>query len=63
MSLIAGTTVRLHVEREVSPYGFFLNAGDQDVMLHYTELTEKVKQAIKLKFSFSLIPRTVLRQR
>lgn len=41
MSLIAGTTVTLKVEREVSPYGFFLNAGDQNVMLHYTELTEK----------------------
>lgn len=41
MSLIAGTTVTLNVVREVSPYGFFLNAGDQDVMLHYTELTEK----------------------
>ncbi|MEK4206239.1 MULTISPECIES: CvfB family protein [Paenibacillus] len=49
MSLIAGTTVRLHVEREVSPYGFFLNAGDQDVMLHYTELTEKVKAGDKVE--------------
>ncbi|GGG09385.1 hypothetical protein GCM10010912_62370 [Paenibacillus albidus] len=41
MSLIAGTVVTLDVVREVSPYGFFLSAGDQDVMLHYTELTEK----------------------
>ncbi|OMD74868.1 MULTISPECIES: S1 RNA-binding domain-containing protein [Paenibacillus] len=49
MSLIAGTTVTLHVEREVSPYGFFLNAGDQDVMLHYTELTEKVKAGDKVE--------------
>lgn len=49
MSLIAGTTVTLHVEREVSPYGFFLNAGDQDVMLHYTELTEKVKVGDKVE--------------
>lgn len=49
MSLIAGTTVTLHVEREVSPYGFFLNAGDQDVMLHYTELTEKVKVSDKVE--------------
>lgn len=38
MSLIAGTTVTLTVMREVSPYGYFLSAGDEDVMLHYTEL-------------------------
>ncbi|UQZ35599.1 RNA-binding protein [Paenibacillus sp. PK3_47] len=38
MSLIAGTTVTLEVMREVSPYGYFLSAGDEDVMLHYTEL-------------------------
>lgn len=38
MSLIAGTIVTLEVLREVSPYGYFLGAGDQDVMLHYTEL-------------------------
>jgi predicted RNA-binding protein (virulence factor B family) len=49
MSLIAGTTVTLNVMREVSPYGFFLNAGDQDVMLHYTELTEKVKTGDKVE--------------
>ncbi|KAI7253133.1 hypothetical protein KC345_g11412, partial [Hortaea werneckii] len=24
--------------REVSPYGYFLSAGDDDIMLHYTEL-------------------------
>lgn len=38
MSLIAGTTVTLEVMREVSPYGYFLSAGDEDIMLHYTEL-------------------------
>lgn len=43
MSLIAGTIMTLEVAREVSPYGYFLNAGDQDVLLHYTELTEKIK--------------------
>ncbi|WP_410512223.1 S1-like domain-containing RNA-binding protein [Paenibacillus sp. BR2-3] len=43
MSLIAGTIVTLKVAREVSPYGYFLSAGDQDVMLHYTELTDKIK--------------------
>ncbi|WP_106768392.1 S1 RNA-binding domain-containing protein [Paenibacillus faecalis] len=43
MSLIAGTIVQLEVAREVSPYGYFLNGGDQDVLLHYTELTKKVE--------------------
>jgi len=43
MSLIAGTIVTLKVAREVSPYGYFLTAGDQDVMLHYTELTRNIK--------------------
>lgn len=49
MSLIAGTIVTLQVVREVSPYGFFLNAGDQDVMLHYTELVGKVKVGDKVE--------------
>jgi predicted RNA-binding protein (virulence factor B family) len=43
MSLIAGTIVTLTVAKEVSPYGFFLSAGDQEVMLHYTELGNKSK--------------------
>lgn len=43
MSLIAGTVVQLPIDREVSPYGYFLNAGDQDVLLHYSELTRQVK--------------------
>ncbi|SET89937.1 S1 RNA-binding domain-containing protein [Paenibacillus sp. NFR01] len=38
MSLIAGTIEKLEVRREVSPYGYFLGAGDEEVMLHYTEL-------------------------
>lgn len=49
MSLIAGTIVTLEVVREVSPYGFFLSAGDQDVMLHYTELVGKVKVGDKVE--------------
>lgn len=49
MSLIAGTIVTLQVVREVSPYGFFLSAGDQDVMLHYTELVGKVKVGDKVE--------------
>ncbi|CAM2834177.1 S1-like domain-containing RNA-binding protein [Paenibacillus sediminis] len=43
MSLIAGTIVSLKVAREVSPYGYFLTTGEQDVLLHYTELTRKVE--------------------
>ncbi|KAA9005425.1 RNA-binding protein [Paenibacillus spiritus] len=49
MSLIAGTTVTLDVAREVSPYGYFLSAGDQDVLLHYTELTGKIKPGDKVE--------------
>ncbi|CAH0121023.1 Conserved virulence factor B [Paenibacillus sp. CECT 9249] len=43
MSLIAGTIVTLPVAREVSPYGFFLTNGTQDVLLHYTELAGTVE--------------------
>lgn len=43
MSLIAGTIVLLPVDREVSPYGYFLTDGDRDVLLHYSELTQPVK--------------------
>lgn len=39
----AGTIQRLEVAREVSPYGYFLTNGEQDVLLHYTELTGKVE--------------------
>ncbi|WP_433946051.1 CvfB family protein [Paenibacillus sp. SN-8-1] len=43
MSLIAGTIVSLMIDREVSPYGFFLSYGSEDVLLHYTELTRNVE--------------------
>ncbi|MWV45337.1 RNA-binding protein [Paenibacillus sp. HJL G12] len=43
MSLVAGTIETFEVLREVSPYGYFLDAGDQDVLLHYTELTREIK--------------------
>ncbi|QCT02134.1 RNA-binding S1 domain-containing protein [Paenibacillus algicola] len=43
MSLIAGTMTKLEVSREVSPYGFFLDGGDRDVLLHYSELTSEIK--------------------
>ncbi|GGG11050.1 hypothetical protein GCM10010916_29870 [Paenibacillus abyssi] len=36
--MIAGTMQRLTVEREVPPNGFFLSDGEQDVLLHYSEM-------------------------
>lgn len=42
MRLEAGTVVTLEAAREVSPHGFFLTNGEQDVLLHYSEMTEKV---------------------
>jgi predicted RNA-binding protein (virulence factor B family) len=36
--MIAGTIVRLRVAREVSPYGYFVTDGTQDVLLHYSEI-------------------------
>ncbi|MBJ6363068.1 S1 RNA-binding domain-containing protein [Paenibacillus sp. GCM10012307] len=38
MSLVAGTIVKLKVAREVPPNGFFLTDGEQDVLLHYSEI-------------------------
>jgi len=38
MSFVAGTLDTLKVSREVSPYGFFLTDGVDDVLLPYTEL-------------------------
>ncbi len=43
MSLQAGKYAELQVKREVSPNGFFLSDGEQDVLLHYTELAHEVK--------------------
>ncbi|WP_138493302.1 S1 RNA-binding domain-containing protein [Paenibacillus pinistramenti] len=44
MSLIAGTIVSLPVDREVSPFGYFLRGDEgQDILLHYSELTHPVK--------------------
>jgi len=39
MSFTAGTITRLRVAREVSPYGYFLTDGTDEVLLHYTEIT------------------------
>lgn len=33
----------LPVSREVSPYGYFLSTGSEDVLLHYSELTRDIK--------------------
>lgn len=41
MTLKAGTIEKLRVAREVSPYGYFLTNGEDDVLLHYTELVGK----------------------
>ncbi|AWB45460.1 RNA-binding protein [Paenibacillus sp. CAA11] len=42
--MIAGTIVTLPIDREVSPFGYFLRTeGGQDILLHYTELTREVK--------------------
>lgn len=38
MSFVAGTYMNMRVAREVSPYGYFLNDGESDVLLHYTEI-------------------------
>ncbi|SDE81160.1 hypothetical protein SAMN04488542_102220 [Fontibacillus panacisegetis] len=43
MSLVAGTIVTLPIDREVSPFGYFLSGGTQDILLHYSELTSEVK--------------------
>ncbi|SEN07307.1 S1 RNA-binding domain-containing protein [Paenibacillus sp. OV219] len=38
MSLVAGTTQNLKLAREVSPYGYFMTDGENEVLMHYTEL-------------------------
>ncbi|HEY4390591.1 MAG TPA: S1-like domain-containing RNA-binding protein [Paenibacillus sp.] len=43
MSLIAGTILTHPIDREVSPFGYFLKVGDRDVLLHYSEITHPVE--------------------
>lgn len=43
MSLEAGTIVTLKVAREVSPHGFFMTDGVNEVLLPYTERTGNLK--------------------
>lgn len=38
MTLTAGLRYTLRVDREVSPYGYFLSDGESELLLHYTEL-------------------------
>src|SRR5687768_6842834 len=42
MTLQAGTIVQLDIAREVSPNGYFLTSGTQDVLLHYSEVVGEV---------------------
>lgn len=41
--LQAGTRMRLRVSREVPPNGYFLAAGERDVLLHYSETEGQVR--------------------
>ncbi|KIL38276.1 RNA-binding protein [Gordoniibacillus kamchatkensis] len=41
--LRAGEVVTLDVAREVSPNGYFLTDGHQDVLLHYSEITDPIQ--------------------
>lgn len=41
MSMEAGTLVNLEIAREVSPNGFFLTDGDEDVLLPYSEIVSE----------------------
>jgi predicted RNA-binding protein (virulence factor B family) len=41
--LEAGTVVNLRVAKEVQPYGFFVTDGEQEVLLHYTQLTGEIQ--------------------
>lgn len=41
--LEAGTIMQLKVDREVAPNGYFLTDGEQDVLLHYSEVVGKIK--------------------
>lgn len=43
MRLEAGKMIRLEVAREVSPHGYFLTNGSQDVLLHYSEVEGEIK--------------------
>lgn len=39
----------LQVAREVSPYGYFLTDGNQDVLMHYSEVQGQIQQGDQVK--------------
>jgi predicted RNA-binding protein (virulence factor B family) len=41
--LEAGTVVNMRVGKEVQPYGYFVTDGEQEVLLHYTQLTGEIQ--------------------
>lgn len=41
--LEAGTVITLRVGKELAPYGYFLTDGDQEVLLHYTQVVGEIK--------------------
>ncbi|MCR8645730.1 S1-like domain-containing RNA-binding protein [Paenibacillus sp. N1-5-1-14] len=43
MSFEAGTMATLEVAREIAPNGYFLTDGEQDILLHYSEIVGKIK--------------------
>lgn len=49
VNLQAGTAVKLQVAREKSPFGFFLTDGNQDILLHYTEIVGTIKQGEQIE--------------
>lgn len=47
--LQAGTKAVLQVVREKSPFGYFLNDGSQDVLMHYTETVGEIRQGQQIE--------------
>ncbi|ANE47269.1 RNA-binding protein [Paenibacillus swuensis] len=43
MSLTAGTIVKLKVNREVSPFGFFVGDGEEELLMPYSDANTKVR--------------------
>jgi predicted RNA-binding protein (virulence factor B family) len=41
--LEAGTIVSLRIAKELPPYGYFLTDGEQEVLLHYTQIVGEIK--------------------
>ncbi|QGQ95676.1 RNA-binding protein [Paenibacillus psychroresistens] len=41
--LEAGTVVSMRVGKELAPYGYFMTDGDQEVLLHYTQVVGEIQ--------------------